>query len=267
MRGVGVTALVAEVVPEAAVPVLVVLTGLGDPAFLTALVVIVYVFGPRYHLLGRRAGATVVAITFLALSATVFLKYGFAMARPPPEIMLIAEDGAGFPSGHATGAAATYVGLAAYLDRWSRSTRYRLAGFLVVLVALTRVLLGVHYLVDVVAGTFVGLLAVVAVRWVSRDGLTKAFAMAIPLAVGGTLLAVTVENALVAGLVSGATLGWWLAAERDIDVTASTGKQVAGLVVGAILVAVGYESGIPVVAGLAGAGSGSLFLAAPGLDP
>lgn len=267
MRGVGVTAIGTEAIPESVVPVLVFLTGLGDPAFLVALVILLYVFGPRYDLLGRRAAATVVAITLFALSATTFLKYGFGMPRPPPDVMLIPEDGAGFPSGHATAAAATYVGLAAFLDRPSRSTRYRVAGVLVVLVALTRVLLGVHYLVDVVAGVIVGVLAVVAVRWVSKDGLTKAFAMAFPLAVAGTLLAATVENSLLAGMVTGATLGWWLASGRDADSSASRVKRFAVLVAGVLLVAVGYVSGIPAIAGLAGAGSGALFLTVPGLDP
>lgn len=267
MRGVGATALVAEAIPASVVPVLVLLTGLGDPAFLAALVILLYVFGPRYELLGRRPAATVVAITLFALSATIFLKYGFDMPRPPPDVMLIPEDGAGFPSGHATGAAATYVGLAAFLDGPSRSTRYGVAGVLVVMVALTRVLLGVHYLVDVVAGVIVGVLAVVAVRWVAEEGLTKAFAMAVPVAVAGTLLAPTVENALLAGLVSGATLGWWLASERGTDEKASTAKQATVLVTGIALLGLGYVSGVPVVAGLAGAGSGALFLAAPGLDP
>lgn len=266
MRGGSVTTSIAETVPEVLVPVLIVVTGLGDPVFLVAIAILVYWLGPRYDLLDRHTGATVVAVTFVALAATLLLKAGFAMPRPPADVMLITEDGAGFPSGHATGAAATYAALAVFLDRWSRTLRYRLAAVIVLVVSLSRVLLGVHYVVDVLVGMTVGLLVLVAVRYVAVDSLTKAFAMAIPLALGGTLLASSAENALQAGLVSGAALGWWLVAENVENGRLSTGRIVATGVGGLVLLGVGFESGVPVVAGMTGAAAGALFLALPGLS-
>lgn len=265
MRGIGATASVAGSVPEALVPLLVVVTGLGDPVFLVALVVLVYWLGPRYGLLDRRTGATVVATTVVALAAIVLLKAGFSMPRPPADVMLIPEDGAGFPSGHATGAAATYAALAVYLDRWSRSLRVRIAALIVVIVALSRVLLGVHYVVDVVVGVGVGLLVLLAVRFVAEERLTAAFAMAIPFAIGGAVLSGSVEDALQAGLVAGATLGWWLVADSVESEPLSAGRVVAAGVGGVILVGVGHESGLPIVAGITGAAAGALFLALPGL--
>jgi membrane-associated phospholipid phosphatase len=265
MRGNSVTTALSGTVPEVLIPVLIVVTGLGDPVFVVALAMLVYWFGPRYDLLDRRTGATVLAVSFVALAATMLLKAGFAMPRPPADVMLIPEDGGGFPSGHATGAAATYAALAVFLDRWSRTLRYRLAAVVVVVVALSRVLLGVHYVVDVLVGIAVGLLVLVAVRYVAIESVTKAFAMAIPLALGGTLLASSAENALQTGLVSGATLGWWLVADSVENGQLSTGRIVAAGMGGLVLLAVGYESGLPIVAGLTGAAAGALLLAVPGL--
>ncbi|UWG48922.1 Membrane-associated phospholipid phosphatase [Halanaeroarchaeum sp. HSR-CO] len=266
MRGQGVAAAISQSVPETVVPILVVVTGLGDPVFVAVLAVAVYWLGPQYGLLDRRAGATVLATTFFALALTLFLKYGFAMPRPPADVMLIPEDGMGFPSGHATGATATYAALAVYLKRWSRTNRYGLAGVLVVVVALSRVFLGVHYFVDVVAGIVVGLLALAAVRWVASEQLTIAFAMSVPVALAGTLLAGTAETALQVGVVSGGAIGWWLVNDRVADSEIETVRIVAAAVGGGLLLGVGFESGVPIVAGFAGAGAGALFLAVPGLN-
>ncbi|AKH98477.1 phosphatase PAP2 family protein [Halanaeroarchaeum sulfurireducens] len=247
-------------------PVLLVVTALGDPAVVVALATLVYWLGPRYDLCDRRAGATVLATVFLALASTLFLKYAFAMPRPPAELMLVPEDGAGFPSGHVTAATATYAALAVYGNRFSSGRRYTLAAALVSVVALTRVLLGVHYVVDVVAGLVLGLVALAAVRWVSRENLALAFATSVPLAFGGTLLAGTVEAALLIGFVSGATLGWWLVDGRLTGQPIPIGAIVGAGIVGAVLIGVGYESGVPVVAGFTAAGAGALFLALPALD-
>ena len=266
MRSIGITAQVSQVVPEALVPVLLVVTALGDPAVVAALATLVYWLGPRYDLYDRRTGATVLATVFLALASTLFLKYAFAMPRPPAELMLVPEDGAGFPSGHVTAATATYAALAVYGNRGSSGRRYTLAAGLVTVVALTRILLGVHYVVDVVAGLVVGLVALAAVQWVSRDTLAMAFAMSVPLALAGSLLAGTVEAALLIGFVSGATLGWWLVDGRLTDRPIPIGTIVGASVVGTVLIGVGYTSGAAIVAGFTGAGAGALFLALPALD-
>jgi membrane-associated phospholipid phosphatase len=68
--------------------------------------------------------------------------------------------GSSFPSGHSTAAAATYAGIALLLSRRrSPRTRAILAGVAVgiaVAVAASRVLLGVHWLTDVMAGLALG---------------------------------------------------------------------------------------------------------------
>ncbi|MFB6094406.1 MAG: phosphatase PAP2 family protein [Halanaeroarchaeum sp.] len=265
MRGIGVTVALTDLVPPVLVPVLEVVTGLGDPAFLAAVAVLVYWLGPRFDLLDRRDGARVLAVAFVAFGATLLLKNGFALPRPPATVALISEDGAGFPSGHATGASATYAALAVFLDRGRRSWRYGVAGALIAVVALSRVLLGVHYLVDVLAGVAVGLVVLLAVRALARSSLTWAFATAVPLALGGTLLHPTVDGWLQVGMLAGAAVGWWLARDAMPVERLPVVPLLAGLLGGGALVGVGYVSGDPIVAGVAGGGAGALLVAGPGL--
>ena len=82
--------------------------------------------------------------------------------RVRPELNPIAETlGPSFPSGHSSWSAAFFAAAALLLGR-GRSPRARaaiagVAGALVVMVAGSRVLLGVHWLSDVIAGVAIGL--------------------------------------------------------------------------------------------------------------
>lgn len=264
MRGLGVTAAAAHAVPQAAVPVLVFVTTFGSPAFVAVAAAVVYWLGPRYGLLDRREAATVLAITYVALSAVLLLKTAFALPRPPASVMHIGANGYGFPSGHATGSTAFYGSLAVFLRRGDRRLRYALGTLAFVIVALSRVLLGVHYLVDVVAGIALGLLVLVVVRAVAADTLPLAFALAVPLALGGATLWPNAESGLQVGLVTGATVGWWLVKGRRPSASSpSFARAGIGLLVGGALVGVGYASANPIVAGLTGLATGTVFLVLP----
>ena len=68
---------------------------------------------------------------------------------------------ASFPSGHATGAAATYLTLGALLARFQPQRRLKLyliglAATLTVAIGVSRVYLGVHWPTDVLAGWTLG---------------------------------------------------------------------------------------------------------------
>jgi membrane-associated phospholipid phosphatase len=85
----------------------------------------------------------------------------FAVERARPDIHRLGVfSGTSFPSGHSTAAAATFAALALILGRGRAPTvRAVLAGVAVsiaVMVACSRVLLGVHWFSDVVAGLLLG---------------------------------------------------------------------------------------------------------------
>lgn len=73
--------------------------------------------------------------------------------RARPEMGLIAETGFSFPSGHATAVFSVYPFLRKYFKKMSS---YWLV--FAVLIGISRLYLGVHYLSDVVAGALVGLI-------------------------------------------------------------------------------------------------------------
>ena len=120
----------------------------------------------QVHLLvGSAVAGAVAGGTFLFS----LLKVLFGRPRPTVVPMLVEESAPSFPSGHATLSAIVYLSLAVLLARFEPSPRLRAyllgVGLLVTgVVGLTRVLLGVHYPSDVLAGWSLGL-AWAAVCW------------------------------------------------------------------------------------------------------
>jgi len=210
-RGVDVTEAIAGAVPEAAVPVLLVLTFLGGTFFLVSVGPAVYWFGPSRGWLSRRQGARLLAVTLGALALVVAAKSLFSMARPPESVMLVAEDGNGFPSGHATGATVFYGALAALTGVWNRRRRWLLAVGFIVLVAFTRLALGVHYLADVLGGFVVGGTFLAVALALTERRVAYGFALAVVLAAAGVVLAgpAHATDAVAAlGATVGALAGW-----------------------------------------------------------
>lgn len=96
-----------------------------------------------------------------AFSFTQLGKLAFQRARPEEALLL--EHTYSFPSGHATIAVALY-GFITYLliryrSEWkSRVNLFFLGGAVIVLIGLSRIMLGVHYISDIWAGYLVGTL-------------------------------------------------------------------------------------------------------------
>ncbi|VTT86463.1 glucose-6-phosphatase [Halorubrum sp. DM2] len=187
-RGLGETAFV-EALPEIVTVVFAAVTHLADPWFLFALLAVGYWFASDGTAGSpRRAGATAIAAVTCAYAATALGKAWFVVPRPPgamgpadvptwlPALLSgwyeaqVLSDGFGFPSGHATGGAAAYLALALLYDRiWTPKPRYVAAAGVAVAVAASRVVIEVHYLVDVVAGLIVGSGVVFGALWLAGD--------------------------------------------------------------------------------------------------
>lgn len=157
---------VQEFVPEWVAVLVALVTQLGDIWFVSLLL------GWLYLRTRREEVAILIAQTMSAIGLVFALKYVFALPRPDRALVALEElpatiqplylltahaDGYGFPSGHAVVTTVVYVGLAGILSIGTSRQRYLAAGALVSIVSLSRILLGVHYLVDVVAGIALGL--------------------------------------------------------------------------------------------------------------
>ena len=113
-------------------------------------------------LLRRRDVWSVVFIGVSAIGATALSSIvKLLVDRPRPPIEHFVVEGASFPSGHATESIAFYGALAAVVWRspaaaWLRVTTVVIAVVLVSAIATSRLVLGVHYVSDVIAGLVLG---------------------------------------------------------------------------------------------------------------
>ncbi|QLH83970.1 phosphatase PAP2 family protein [Halosimplex pelagicum] len=202
-------------VPAELVPVFGLLTVLGSAKFLMVALSLAY-WNDQSR---RRELLTVVAVAFVAVSVTLALKYWFGLPRPPAAVRRIAADPSpvGFPSGHAIAATTVYGGTLVALDRYRDPTLLAGTGALVALVGLSRVVIGVHYLGDVVAGFAVGLVMVGVVAVAVDYGPAAVFGLAVVCAVPAVILTTEPGDAALAmgGSVGGlAGAAWRTRAER-----------------------------------------------------
>jgi membrane-associated phospholipid phosphatase len=134
------------------------ITALGGTAFVTAVVAVAAV--GSYYVTRRRRWPTFLLATILgAVALDNFVKY--VINRPRPMLRpLVDPFGSSFPSGH-TAAAAALCGALAFLlsrdrGRGTQAAIWATAGVIVVLVAVSRIYLGAHWLTDVVGGAVLG---------------------------------------------------------------------------------------------------------------
>jgi len=208
-----------------------VLTQLGDFWFVSTASLLAYWLGSATPWLGRglsrERAAMVVGLVATAAAVSVALKAVFALPRPPNEATVAAAAGLafpvgafyesvvtghgyGFPSGHATTTVLVWGGFAWALRVGTRRQRYAIAATAVAVVSLSRLVLGVHYLVDVVAGAAVAS----AVLWLALAKLrtpTRVFALVTVVAVVGVVAGgVTRDTAATLGLGLGGLVAWTL---------------------------------------------------------
>ncbi|PCR89197.1 phosphatase PAP2 family protein [Natrinema ejinorense] len=287
-RGLGWFDAFREVVPEWAVVVLGLVTQLGDVWFLGVLVGTLYWIETD----DRDDIAAVAGLLLAGLSLITALKHVFALPRPervlvevealPAAVHPLYEatataTGYGFPSGHALMSTIVYLSLAEYSDVSTRRRRFLGAAGLVTAVSLSRVGLGVHYLVDVVAGVAVGLVFLLLAwgllnRYPTHRG-TIGFGLAVGIAAAALVTSSMDPDAvLLFGASLGAFAGWQLAllargldagqgpirADRRLTVRA----VAAGFVIVSLVGAIAYYWPVSLLAG-----SGALGVAVAALVP
>ena len=255
-RGVGELAAIADL-PSWLVALAALITQLGDVWFVFCLLGVLYWFGeslPGSMSLSRRHAMFAVALALVARGVTTTFKELFGLPRPPgadeavgvelvPTVVdplyvsAATADGFGFPSGHATAAILVYGGLALLVD--SRRG-YVAAAALVAVIPLSRVVLGVHYLVDIVAGLAVGGAFLAGVYLVCDRGNNPGRALMV--AVGVSLLGAGVvynfDTMAALGGALGARIAWGRLGDAVVhETTTRLGGAVAvavGLLFGAM---------------------------------
>lgn len=231
-RDAGAIEFVRSVLPDAAIPLFVAITYLGDPQLLIGLVVVGYLLGER------RTWVYLLAVALGGMALTVALKWTFALPRPPVALHATPVDGYGFPSGHAVAATVVWGSLARTLTVSTQRRRYAFAGVLVGLIALSRVVLGVHYAEDVLVGVAVGLAYLAAIGVLAPEDPDRAF----PLAAVVALLAAVASRGSVDGMtLLGAAVGAG-ATWRLVDVPDSWPDATRSVIVFSIVIALGVVS-------------------------
>lgn len=148
----------AAALPDAVTTPARIATALGATATVAVLAAVVVAVW-----LMRGRGAVVPVYLAVVLVGEVLLSNAIkgALDRARPDVdQLVGWSGASFPSGHSAAAAAAYLAIALAISRGGVTPRrwWLVAGAIVValVVGVSRVALGVHWLTDVVAGLALG---------------------------------------------------------------------------------------------------------------
>lgn len=264
-------------------------TQLGDLWFMFTAVALAYWLDEIAPWVGRglhrERAATVVALLVGAVAILETLKPLFGVPRPPgfaeppmaaflPAALepvyawMATASGHSFPSGHAVGSTIVWGGLAWGVRVGKLRTRAAVAAVVVASVAASRVLLGVHYPVDVAGGVVIGLAYLVVVLGLLRDA-GRAFVLATAIAVAGVAVGgLTTDSAAALGLAVGLTATWLWLDEELVAAPATRAGTLAttalGLLVAAPVLIASITLDLPVAGvAVAGAVGGGLLLALP----
>lgn len=118
-----------------------------------------------WHWCGPRCAVALGGASLFANLASTGLKIAFGRPRPDLVPHLDHVSSASYPSGHATSAAVVYLLLAWLAPRRWRTAAWALAAAMILLNGFSRMMLGVHWMSDIVGGTLLGLGFALAAAW------------------------------------------------------------------------------------------------------
>ncbi len=262
-------------------------TQFGDPWFLLLAAAFVYLAETeRTGDHDPSDGAFVLGATFAAFSFVDLLKNVFVGARPPgagtveipgwfPTALgglfqsITTGSGYAFPSGHALGTTVVFAAIAYKFDIGQPSVRWAVAGIGAVLVAGSRVVLGVHFLVDIVVGCLAGLFLFAVAVSVGDRRPSLVFALGIGLGVLAVIASFDSPEPVVwkAGQWLGASLGAGIAWQffRPTALLSLREAVLAGIPIALLWVAI-YVTAPPLVVTVVGtAVAAGVTVAAPTL--
>lgn len=225
-RGFGEIGVVKQL-PETIIAIAGLITQLGDMWF-----VVLWIIG-TYWIVSRDSSITntplqdcsyLFALALGTSALTMSLKHVFMLPRPPGATTamlpawlpasskpvyesLVTSDGFGFPSGHALKSTAVYGG-AALLFTKRDGQKYLVPAAIVAIVALSRVVLGVHYVVDILTGILLGLLFLVGMNRITKADPRPAFVVSTLLGLIAVVLSQSYTSVLVV-VAGGLGLGSW----------------------------------------------------------
>lgn len=205
------------------------ITLLGDQEYYMVVIPLVY------WIWSKEFGIRFTVVFLISIYMNTAIKYNYTAERPDLAVRLIEEDGFSFPSGHAQGNTAFWGYIAREVNRkWA----YIAATILIVLVAFSRVYLGVHFPLDVIAGVLIGLLILVGFEFLQRRYSLELSDKAYYLVTGGAVLLLFLNQSFgLAPVVLGYCLAalWGYRLEKrliDFDVKAAGWQHVIKAVVG-----------------------------------
>jgi membrane-associated phospholipid phosphatase len=216
----------------------------------------IFVFPLIYWSISKQWGITTAIALLAADYISEFIKWTFKLPRPPspPVQQLWQETSPGFVSSHASDSMAVWGTLAVLVKKWWFTV---LAVAIILVIALSRLYLGVHFSADVIGGWLVGLFAMWLALWLMPRVAPAIAKWPVTVQAGG-IIAIAIVILLIApsdwegkrpvessvrsaGLITGALFGlMWDYHRLRFSADGSTGQRILRYLLGIVLVAAAY---------------------------